>query len=180
MGVRSAGSLAEVLLRLSILSASQQQSVLAGRVLQGKLVEGHDPSAGLGDSGSGRVSNSEGAHIDLGKVEKPVVVSHGTHNHGHLVGALEQGCESGDGHRSLLNIAMQQSLVDGLAEIRVRSSGQELVESDQNVEVQVRGLSRRLLDIGVSAASLQINTLERLETEFRHRARSKRNRDLPY
>ena len=120
-----------MLVSFSSSDASQQPSVLAGRCDLRELVEGEHFSAGLDDSSSGGRGESESADSELRDLGESFVVEYGADDNEDLlsllfgVGVLD---ESGDRDREPVVQALVESLENDFVELRVGSSGQELVE----------------------------------------------------
>ena len=126
----------------SLLDTSQQDSVLSSWSLQSELVESQALTTSSDDSFSGLFSESEGTDSQLWDGEESDVVGDGgnSDNDG-VVGlsleVLDVLDDSGDTDWITIGVRLVKSLEDGFIEGRVSSSGQEFIESDQELVIRI-------------------------------------------
>lgn len=122
--------------------SSQQIDVLSKRFDLSELIEGEALSSSLDDSGSGSLGELQGTDSEFGDSEHSLVVedfSSNSEDLGSLLLGVGDLCESGQRNWVSGGSGLSQSLVESAVEFGVGSSGQELVELDQQLVVFVGG-----------------------------------------
>jgi len=138
------GTEAEVLDGLTgVLGATEQQGVAASRGTESELVEGDGLAAAGLDAGTGGGGEAQSRDGHLGDLEKAVVIGDGTDNNNDLLLlALELASDAGDRDRGAVDARHEQAAEDDLVEVRVGTAGQEAVQLDQELQVDVVALGR--------------------------------------
>ena len=138
----------EVRKSLSGSRSSEQENVLSKRFDLGELVESKALSSGLENSGSGSLGELQGADSHLGDSEHSLVVEDFSGD-GEDLGSLLLGVgdlsESGQRDGVSSGSGLSESLVENADELGVGSSGQELIELEQQLMVFVGGSGLSLL-----------------------------------
>lgn len=120
-----------MLVGFSSSDTSQEDGVFASWSNLSELIESQDLSTGLDDSSSGSSSESESADSELWNDWESLVIEDGADDNQNslslLLGAGNLD-KSADGDREPVVESLVESLVDNLVELRVSSSGEELVQ----------------------------------------------------
>lgn len=138
----------EVRKSLSGSGSSEQENVLSKRFDLGELVESEALSSGLENSGSGSLGELQGANSDLWDSEHSLVVedfSGDGEDLGSLLLSVGDLSESGQRDGVSGGSGLSESLVENAVELGVGSSGQELIELEQQLVVFVGGGGLSLL-----------------------------------
>ena len=151
-----------------VLGASDQDRVRSGGRTLCELVESQDLTTGGKDASACGLGETESRDGELGNFQQSVVISDGTNNNDGLGAARCLLCDttrvagqvddSRKRHGRSVDLGHKQASQNRLVESRIRSSGQESVELDQEQEVRVLalgGLAVALLDVVL----LDIDTL---------------------
>ena len=134
--------------------------VLTSWRLHNELVEGHALATSLGDSGSSGLSESESSNGELGNLEHSLIIGNGGNDDDSSVLVLSKVLHKlGEGERWSVNSGGNKSSEDGLAELGVSSSGEELVELHEEVMVEVLAFGVLLVLVHNSSSLYQINAL---------------------
>jgi len=156
------GTEAEVLDGLTgVLGSTEEESVGSSGVTSGNLVNGEGLTTGLLNAGTGGSGEAEGCDGELGELEQTVVVSDGSDNDdglalvslsGVLVGS---GCDDlGQADGRAVDLGHHEASQNRLVEGGLGTTGKELVQAHQQLDVRVGGLrdlctlvNRRVLEI---------------------------------
>jgi hypothetical protein len=126
----------------------QQQSVLAQWSLLSELVQRDDFSTGFQDSLSSGFSYSESSELDFWDLVAPGVVGDGTDaDNGFAFFSVSR--KSGKRQRWSVLSRHKKSFQQDFVEFGVGSSGQESVEFDEHVEVEIIALGGLSVDLSV-------------------------------
>lgn len=144
-----------------ILLAAEQQAVGTGRTALGQLVKGQALTTGLQNAGTGGLGETQSTDLHGGQVKLTLIISDYTNADGNVVLGRGNSQVLGDGaqgHRGAVDLAHAQTLQDNLVEAGAGTAGQEAVELDQEVQVDVVTVRRGALQ-GLDVVLLDINTL---------------------
>ena len=119
----------EVLDSFSRSGSSQDESVLACRVLKCELIEGSDRSSSSKDSLPCALCHTESNDVELWHLKESVIVGHSGHTHGcDAIFALHMLSDSGDGDGSSHGVTVLEESEDSEVELVLSSSGEEGVQ----------------------------------------------------
>ena len=154
---RDAGR-AEVLNRLArVLRAAEQRDPVARGRGERELIERHALAASLDDPRASRLRESKRAHLHRGHFEHARVVRDGPDDRGHA--PLVKLRELRQRQRRAVDLGHEQTLEDGLVEVRVRAAREEAVELHEELEVDVFGLWRGAVLHLVAPARFEVDPL---------------------
>lgn len=144
-----------------VLLSAEEEAVGAGGAALGQLVKSQALTASLDNASTGSLGEAKGSDLHLGGLDKALVISDGADNDGDalLLGGHSQVLAQGaQGHGGTVDLAHTQALQDNLVEAGSGTAGQEAVELDQEVQVDVVALGRGTLQ-SLDVVILDINTL---------------------
>ena len=134
---------------------SQEEGVFTSWGSESELIESQALTTSSDDSLSCLFSESQSADSELGDgQESDVVGNGGDDDDGLIFSTLEVLNDSGNADGISDDSRLVKSSEDGLVECRVGSSGQELVESDQELVIGVGSSSGTNISVLSSASSL--------------------------
>lgn len=108
----------------------QEDGVSSGGADLGELIEGVDLTASSEDAGASLLGEAEGSNLELGDIEKTVVIDDGGDSDGDGVLVLSLGVfgNSGQRHGGSVDLALEETLKDDLVEGSSSPAGEERVE----------------------------------------------------
>merc|ERR1719474_1746499 len=119
----------------------EEDGVLASWGAQGQLIKGQDLSSGLKDAFAGLLGHMKSNDSHLGDGKDPGVVSDGADDDcGLSLVSLHLAHQPGDGERWPVGVGHEESSHHDLIEFGVGTTGQELVQLDEQAQVDVIGL----------------------------------------
>ena len=134
---------------------SQEEGVFTSWGSESELIESQALTTSSDDSLSSLFSESQSADSELGDgQESDVVGNGGDDDDGLIFSTLEVLNNSGNADGISDDSGLVESSEDGLVECRISSSGQELVESDQQLVIRVGSSSGTNISVLSSASSL--------------------------
>lgn len=126
--------------------ATNNNGVLAGRSASGELVKGDDLTAGLENAGTGGLGDLESGDSDLGDLVQTSVVGDSAGNNNNLtlvILGLDGAGDARDGDGGSVDLGEEQRSQHNLVELGVGTAGEESVELDQQLQVDIVGLRGR-------------------------------------
>lgn len=134
-------------------ASTKKKGVGSLRVLKGELIEGQAASSGLENSGTRSLGESQGADAHLRDIHKAHIVSDSSDDDGDLsLLTLKVSRNTRHGHGRAVVLAHVQTLKHDLVKLGVRTTREESVELDQEVQVHVLRLGRGT-SLGADTAS---------------------------
>ena len=124
-----------------VTATTEKDSSRSGGARQCELVKSQAFSTSSGDASTSGLGETEGAHGELGDIEKTLIVGDGPDEDGNLsILSLHEAGQLGEGDGGTVGLGHTQPLQDSLVEVAVGSASQEAVELHQEEEVRVLGL----------------------------------------
>lgn len=149
-----------------VLLSTEEDTVGTSGAALGELVKSQALTTSLDNTGTGSLGETEGSNLHLGNLNETLIISDGTDDDGDavLLGGDGQVLGHGaQGHGGTVDLAHTQALEDDLVEAGSGTAGQEAVELDQEVKVDVVALGRGTLQ-SLDVVVLDINTLHKQKT----------------
>jgi len=162
VGAFSTGSGTEMSKSFSSLGTSQKDGVLTSGGLKSELIESQSLTTSSDNSFSGLFGESQSADGELGEFEESNVVGDGGNADGDFIfSSLKVLGNTRNRDGVSVGSGLMESLEDSLVEGSVSSSGQELVQSNQELVIRIDSSGRLDVSVGDSATGFKIDTLKR-------------------
>jgi len=110
--------------------------------LESELIESDDLTTSGQDTGTGSLSDAEGADLELGDLQETNVIGDGTDDNSGLVGtciSLHLADQAGQRHWWTVDARHKETLQDDLVEVGAGAAGQEAVGLDEETKVDILG-----------------------------------------
>lgn len=146
-----------------VLLATEEHAAGASGAALGELVKGQALTTGLDNAGTGSLGETEGSNLHGGDLEEALIIGDGTNDDGNrvLLGGNGQVLgKSAQGHGRAVNLAHAETLEDDLVEAGAGTAGQEAVQLNEEVQVDVVTLGRGALQ-SLDVVLLDIDTLQK-------------------
>lgn len=144
-----------------VLLSAEEDTVGASGAALGELVKSQALTTSLDNAGTGSLGETKSSDLHLGDLNETLIISDGTDKDGDAVllgGDTKVLGHGAQAHGAAVDLAHTQTLQDDLVEAGSGTTGQEAVELDQEVKVDVVALGRGTLQ-SLDVVVLDINTL---------------------
>ncbi|GMR48628.1 hypothetical protein PMAYCL1PPCAC_18823, partial [Pristionchus mayeri] len=127
----------------SLAGTLDEEGVLSLGGASCELVDGDDLASGLENTGTSRIGDAESGNGDLGNLEDALVIGDGGKRNNDLVlisGLSQIARDAGNRERSAVLAGHEQASEHNLVELGSSTSGEVLVELDEDAEVRILAL----------------------------------------
>ena len=149
----------EMLLGLSILGSSQEESIGSSWSGHNELIKGEAFATGLNDLGSSSFGESEGSNSHLWHFNESSVISHSANSDDNFVLSLKKLSTLGDWNWWSVNSGRDESSQNSSSESGVGSSAEESEQLDEKMNIEISASSVVLVRVLNSTSFDEINTL---------------------
>jgi hypothetical protein len=159
VGARNTWGSAEVLLGLSVLGSSQEESIGSSWSSHNQLIKSEAFTTGLHDLGSSTFGESESSNSHLWYFKASSVISHSANSDDNFICSFKKLSTFGDRDWWSVNSGRDESSQNCLSECRVGSSGEESEQFDKKMNIEISASSVLLVRVLNSTSFDEINTL---------------------